>query len=89
MAIYANKLDKVPDTPHWVILTERTHTSPGYDRDDPPYDTPYLEHTIFLTEDEFKEEMINLASRKGFAAKEFKGYFVPGVAKIKHTIEVF
>lgn len=88
MAIYASQLDKVPDGPHWVVLTERKYTSPGYDRDDPPYDTPYLEHTIFLTEGEFKTEMLRLASQRGYAAKEFKGYFVPGIAKIKHTIEV-
>lgn len=89
MAIYAGQLDKVPDGPHWVVLTERKYTSPGYDRDDPPYDTPYLEHTIFLTEEDFKAEMLRLASQRGYAAKEFKGYFVPRLAKIKHTIDVF
>jgi hypothetical protein len=44
-------LDKLPQKAHFAVLIQDSHTSPGYDRGDPPYSSPALSYCWFETEE--------------------------------------
>ena len=88
--IYATKIADLPKGPHWVIVVESQYSSRGYDAGDSDYQSYFLEHRVFLTEEAFKAYYLSLTQDNmvGYSKKNFAGYHVDGVAQTKVDVSV-